>query len=776
MSGSRACLILLGYFAIISTANIESKCPDQESDNDLNIGISHNISLSSIGRPWSMQIQHSTGDIFIGGDDTVAAIAKDLTRTRYVSYHKGVDNHIKFLMMDKRNNLLIACGTSDFGLCARHSSENITSYVRFHGNNQADHIMSSSGTTAGTISYPDDGASVVFHVARTLDSNFDYEKQQSVSTKIWNKNKTGFEFLENSTSTISKEPVQSSMTISKQYASSFNVSYVFAFSDNGYTYFITKQPKKIDSTKNEIRIIRICESDASLQNYIEMQLICRFKETKFTEPVSGYFDKVSDEFVIRKSLFSNKILFLLAYDSDEKSDYGICIYDMLKVNNALDINMKNCLGDVTNGAIKMGLNYYFNGTDRYCKDQSSNAHTSDMCSKAKPFYVKKNVFGKNLLKESGEPLRFPTMPTAMAVTTYGEVEKYTVVVLGFQNGDIKLLYLEPDRIDGISVVGVNLSPGKEILSIQVHELSIYVMTKSTLHKIEINSFCRVLPNCYRCITNKFLRCEFCENHGCFEHKNCPCKDCTDGSCSPTIYDVFPISGPRQGGTKITMCGQGLGHVTPGLMSIRKVYFGDSFNCSVVEAENFNSLTCLTRNLNDTSLPLRFPMSVHIFSPSSPNQTRHDRFGINKTIDIGFFTYLEPAVFYFFPHKGPKRGGTTLTMIGRNLHVGSSAKAVIGDINCWAYFRNETVLKCNVSRFDRERSRMKRSDNENGKRATRSVQLHIDNAQLDAPGSFDFKNDPNLTMPKNALRSIERYSLICYYVCAYLLCLFIKCSF
>lgn len=761
-------LILFGCCTITFTTGIGSKCPDDGRHDDLNITIDEYISLSNIGHPRSMRIQDNTGDIFIGGDDAVAAISNNFTEKTYFHYGKGSENHINFLMLDERNKLLVACGTADSGLCIRHSSENITSHIRIQGNDMVDHISSSNGTTAGTISYQPTGTgsktSVVFHLARTLDSNFEYTKQQSVSSKIWNKDKTGFELFKNFSFNLTKEHMQSSMTVSKQYASTYKISYIFAFSDNGYSYFITKQKKTIDSAKYEIRIIRICESDASLENYIEMQIVCKSKQKKFTEPISAYFNEVSREFIVRKGLLSNKALFLLAYDSDKKSDYTVCVYDMVKVNQAFDAHMKNCLGGIANDneAIRMGLNFYFNGTERYCKDLSSDAYSSDLCSRAKPFYIKRNLFGKNVLRENGKPLRFLSIPTTIAVTTDKETQEYTVIILGFQNGDIKLLYLEPEISDGISAVGVNLSPHNEIIHLQVHERSIYAVTKSTLHKIEINNFCRVLPNCYRCVTYKFLQCGFCDDNGCFAPQKCPCNICTNSSCSPMIYNVFPRTGPRQGGTKITICGQGLGHVIPGLLSTRKVLFGDLLGCSVTDEENFNNLTCLTQNLERQDSPTKFPMSVHIYSPSSPDQAWHDRFGINKTIDVGFFTYLEPAVFDFFPRKGPKRGGTTVTILGKNLHVGSSAKAVIGDKTCEAYFRNQTVLKCRISRFRQPALRMIRSADLNEETTTNSVQLHIDNARLEVPGSFDYKKDPNLTMPLAALRSIERYSTVQFF--------------
>ncbi|XP_048257731.1 plexin A3-like isoform X1 [Haliotis rufescens] len=180
--------------------------------------------------------------------------------------------------------------------------------------------------------------------------------------------------------------------------------------------------------------------------------------------------------------------------------------------------------------------------------------------------------------------------------------------------------------------------------------------------------CDVLANfeCGLCLNLNYtwaaLECMWCDNT-CKYSPNCNSRSVS--SCpAPEITRVFPLSGPIQGGTNVTIEGSNLGST-----------FEDIENSVFIA-----SVKCM---------PYR-----HLYSPSKRIVCRADWRGQVAegyvTVKIGAaeaqyreatFHYQSPHLESIYPVNGPKAGGSRITISGRNLNTGGHIEASFGDAPC-----------------------------------------------------------------------------------------------
>ncbi|XP_071486662.1 plexin-B1-like [Diadema antillarum] len=134
-----------------------------------------------------------------------------------------------------------------------------------------------------------------------------------------------------------------------------------------------------------------------------------------------------------------------------------------------------------------------------------------------------------------------------------------------------------------------------------------------------------------------------------------------------INDIFPISGPIEGNTILTITGTNLGQNVSDILSI-----------SVADVD------CTIDVVNDTYVP---GLSVNCLTGSVASVTAGSvraeirRGGIVDNATYNSFTYMNPLVTGFSPHKGIAAGGTIVDVMGTDLNTGRDARVTIGGVDC-----------------------------------------------------------------------------------------------
>ncbi|XP_030623634.1 plexin-B1 [Chanos chanos] len=175
-------------------------------------------------------------------------------------------------------------------------------------------------------------------------------------------------------------------------------------------------------------------------------------------------------------------------------------------------------------------------------------------------------------------------------------------------------------------------------------------------------------DCSRCHTaSPQYGCVWCEGtHSSCVYKN-SCTDLIQKTCpAPHIRLIEPLSGPVEGGTVITVSGSNLGQRA------------EDIQHSVTVA----GVPC-------TVLPSRYEVSSSIVCETTASGGERSGQVSVKVTGGGLglsgqqFSFQDPVLTGLFPQKGPMAGGTTLTILGRNLRTGqlSEISILIGGVPC-----------------------------------------------------------------------------------------------
>ncbi|XP_050760487.1 plexin-B1 isoform X2 [Gymnogyps californianus] len=191
-------------------------------------------------------------------------------------------------------------------------------------------------------------------------------------------------------------------------------------------------------------------------------------------------------------------------------------------------------------------------------------------------------------------------------------------------------------------------------------------------------------DCSRCQTaDSKYNCVWCggDNPSCIFRGSC--KEEVEDLCpAPLIHSVYPLSGPVEGGTRITITGSNLGQKH---QDIAETVTVAGIPCAVdaQEYEISSSIVCVTGG----SWTERFGHIV-VEVP-----------GGGRGVSGHIFTYQNPELKSIVPTQGPKAGGTCLTLLGSKLLTGhpSEISVLLGDLPCHILSEmTEDQLACQTS--------------------------------------------------------------------------------
>ncbi|KAK6474051.1 plexin-A1-like isoform X1 [Huso huso] len=161
------------------------------------------------------------------------------------------------------------------------------------------------------------------------------------------------------------------------------------------------------------------------------------------------------------------------------------------------------------------------------------------------------------------------------------------------------------------------------------------------------------------------------------HVNAGNSRCTN----PRITKLFPETGPRQGGTKLTIIGENLG------LKFRDIQSGvrvGKVPCNPIEAEYISAEQIVCEVGDATGYRAQ---EVHVevcVRDCSPDY---------KAVSPKPFTFVTPNFYRVNPPRGPLSGGTQITIEGNHLNAGSTVTANIGLHPCRFVRRSAKEIVC-----------------------------------------------------------------------------------
>ncbi|XP_029995088.1 plexin-B1 [Sphaeramia orbicularis] len=188
-------------------------------------------------------------------------------------------------------------------------------------------------------------------------------------------------------------------------------------------------------------------------------------------------------------------------------------------------------------------------------------------------------------------------------------------------------------------------------------------------------------DCSRCRTaDAKYGCVWC---GSPAHSHCvfgeSCTDEVKHTCpAPVIHFLDPVSGPVEGGTVLTISGSNLGQRAEDIQNSVTVA---GIPCSVIHSryEVSSRIVCQTTGSGGEK------------SGHASVRVRGGGLGLSAQT----FSFQDPVLSSIFPQRGPKAGGSSLTIRGRSLRTGhpSEVSVLIGGVSCLVLNIQEDQISC-----------------------------------------------------------------------------------
>ncbi|KAF7210351.1 plexin-B1 isoform X1 [Nothobranchius furzeri] len=196
-----------------------------------------------------------------------------------------------------------------------------------------------------------------------------------------------------------------------------------------------------------------------------------------------------------------------------------------------------------------------------------------------------------------------------------------------------------------------------------------------------------------------------------------CTDEIKHTCpAPVIHFLDPVSGPVEGGTVVTISGSNLGQRAEDIENSVTVA---GVLCNVIHSryEVSSRIVCETGASRGERVG---PASVEVRGG-----------GLGRSAQT--FSFQNPALIRIFPQRGPKAGGSILTIEGRRLKTGhpSEVSVLIGGVSCTVLNIQEDKINCRT-----------RGSNRTG---VHNVAVRFGGADRHLEGLvYQYTPDPNIT--------------------------------
>ncbi|XP_062250471.1 plexin-B1 [Platichthys flesus] len=262
--------------------------------------------------------------------------------------------------------------------------------------------------------------------------------------------------------------------------------------------------------------------------------------------------------------------------------------------------------------------------------------------------------------------------------------------------------------------------------VEEYNAMVYVKRRDTFHVDSSNDLYVTLYNCSvgrsdcsRCHTaDQKYGCVWCGTAQASCLYSDSCSEPAQHTCpAPVLHSIEPLSGLLEGGTKVTISGSNLGQKAEDILDSVLVA---GVACTVIPSlyEVSSRIVCRTKASGGEKVGL---VSVKVSGGD---------FGLSSQS----FSYQDPFVMGVSPQRGPKAGGTSLTITGRHLLTGrpSDLSITIGGVSCNIVSEvQSSSVQC-----------MTGSSNKTG---DQRITLHYGSSQrhLHSP-SYRYTHNPNIT--------------------------------
>uniref|UniRef100_A0A672LKU0 Plexin-A4-like n=1 Tax=Sinocyclocheilus grahami TaxID=75366 RepID=A0A672LKU0_SINGR len=495
-----------------------------------------------------LAVDHRNGNVYLGAVNRIYKLSPGLDVQ--VSHQTGPDednrncypprivqpcsepltltnNVNKMLLMDYRENRLLACGSLYQGICKLLRLDDLFKLGEpFH---KKEHYLSGvneSGSVFGVIvSYGDASPDKLF-VATAVDGRPEYFPTISSRKLTRNSEEDGmfaYVFHDEFVASMIKIPSDTFTVVPD-----FDIYYIYGFSSGNFVYFLTLQPEmgggpttgSSSAGREQVytsKLVRLCKDDTAFNSYVEVPLGCVKGGVEYRLLQAAYLSKAGT--ILARSLGiepDDDILYAVFSKGQKRrpkessQESALCVFTLKEINERIKDRLQSCYKG--EGTLDLA---WLKVKDISCSSAlltiDDNFCGLDMNA---PLGVSEMVRGIPLFSESNDKM------TSVIAYVY---KNHSLAFVGTKGGRLKKIRVDGPTYGALQYETIQVVDNGQILrdmAFSSDQHFLYVMSESQLTRVPVEA-CEQYSSCKECLGSGDPHCGWCVLHSmCTRKEKC----------------------------------------------------------------------------------------------------------------------------------------------------------------------------------------------------------------------------------------------------------------
>lgn len=264
------------------------------------------------------------------------------------------NNINKMLLIDYKENRLIACGSLYQGICKLLRLDDLFKLGEpFH---RKEHYLSGvneSGSVFGVI-VPHSKMEDKLFIATAVDGKPEYFPTISSRKLTTNPEAEGmfaYVFHDEFVASMIKIPSDTFTIIPD-----FDIYCIYGFSSGNHVYFLTLQPKMKfptgSTTKDQVytsKLVRLCKEDTAFNSYVEVPIGCKKNGVEYRLLQAAYLSKAGAILARTLGIGPNDDVLFTVFSKGEKrvqsldeTETALCVFALKEINDRIKERLRSC--------------------------------------------------------------------------------------------------------------------------------------------------------------------------------------------------------------------------------------------------------------------------------------------------------------------------------------------------------------------------------------------------------------------------------------------------
>uniref|UniRef100_A0A8C1XEV4 Plexin A4 n=1 Tax=Cyprinus carpio TaxID=7962 RepID=A0A8C1XEV4_CYPCA len=494
-----------------------------------------------------LAVDHRNGNVYLGAVNRIYKLSPGLDVQ--VSHQTGPDednrncypprivqpcsepltltnNVNKMLLMDYRENRLLACGSLYQGICKLLRLDDLFKLGEpFH---KKEHYLSGvneSGSVFGVIvSYGDASPDKLF-VATAVDGRPEYFPTISSRKLTRNSEEDGmfaYVFHDEFVASMIKIPSDTFTVVPD-----FDIYYIYGFNSGNFVYFLTLQPEmgggpttgSSSAGREQVytsKLVRLCKDDTAFNSYVEVPLGCVKGGVEYRLLQAAYLSKAGT--ILARSLGigpDDDILYAVFSKGQKRrpkessQESALCVFTLKEINERIKDRLQSCYKG--EGTLDLA---WLKVKDIPCSSLltiDDNFCGLDMNA---PLGVSEMVRGIPLFSVSNDKM------TSVIAYVY---KNHSLAFVGTKGGRLKKIRVDGPTYGALQYETIQVADNGPILrdmAFSSDQHFLYVMSESQLTRVPVEA-CEQYSSCKECLGSGDPHCGWCVLHSmCTRKEKC----------------------------------------------------------------------------------------------------------------------------------------------------------------------------------------------------------------------------------------------------------------